>query len=56
MTSSPGGMADSSGALVTAAILVPSTVTVPRKGAAPLASMMDAFRKCRRMPPLPLCF
>jgi hypothetical protein len=53
MTSSPGAIGASEGERVTAAIFVPSTLTVPRKGGAPLASIMDAFRKCRRMPPSP---
>src|ERR1700756_5131402 len=43
-------MGASCGTRVTAAILEPSTVTVPRNGAAPLASMMEAFLKCLRMP------
>ena len=45
ITSSPGAAAASTGAGVTAAIFSPSTVTVPRNGAAPLASIMDALRK-----------
>src|ERR1700722_15289879 len=49
MTSSSGEPAASNGDRVTAAILAPSTVTVPRKGGPPLASMIDALRKWRRI-------